>query len=64
MVVITLAKKTMGYGSWEQLLTSDAIDTTITNRVSPWVTRLPDSADLGFRKGLGTVNSGKCQPLH
>lgn len=35
-VLVTLAKKTMGYESWEQLLSSDAVDTSITDRVRGW----------------------------
>lgn len=32
-VLITLAKKAMGYESWEMLLESERADTTITDRV-------------------------------
>jgi hypothetical protein len=32
-VQITLVKKIMGFDSWEQLLESDKVDTSITNRV-------------------------------
>lgn len=32
-VVITLAKSTMGYMSWEALLEEDKPDTTVTHRV-------------------------------
>eukprot|EP00955_Chlamydomonas_euryale_P098041 365122-Chlamydomonas_euryale.AAC.40 len=32
-VLITLAKKAMGYMSWEMLLQSDRVDDTITDRV-------------------------------